>query len=297
MREYIIATDSTADLPEQYISDNGLMIFPLHYIINDIEYGREINDLPSHDFYQMMRDGSMPVTSATNQEYVYQQMEIAAKKNCDILYIGFSSGLSSSYSNGAMAAKRLMESYPGIRCIAIDTLNATAGQAIIVGLALKLKAAGRSIDETADFIKSNLNNIPLLFTVDDLFHLAKGGRLSRGAAALGTVINIKPMLHIEQSDGTLAVTGKVRGRKKAITALVEAIEGSLQEERYSGMKLYAVCVAHADSPEDASQLAALVKERTGFKEVPVLDLSPTLGAHAGAGTLVLGYAILKDFKV
>ena len=223
----------------------------------------------------------MPTTSATNQEYVFQLMGKAAKEGKDILYIGFSSGLSSSYGNGAVAAERIMEEHPECRCVAIDTLNATAGQAMMVDIAVGMKNDGRTLDETAEHIKNNLLHFPLLFTVDDLFHLAKGGRLSKGAAALGTIAGIKPMLHIEPEDGTLDVTGKVRGRKKAIAGLVETMAS------YGNIKR--ACVAHADCPDEAEALAEMARQRAGLEKVPVLELSPTLGAHSGAGTLVLGY--------
>lgn len=290
--EYIIATDSTADLAEEYVQKNEIEIYPLHYIIDGKEYGRELTELSNHEFYQAMRSGSMPKTSATSPEYVYNAMKKAAESGKDLLYIGFSSGLSSSYSNGGVQCNRIMEQYPERTFLAIDTLNATVSQALIVDTAVKMRAEGRTLQETADYISANLKNYVTTFTVDDLFHLVKGGRLNKSAAIIGTMISIKPMLKVDGDNGTLAVTGKVRGRRKAIAALCDGIETLMKEDRFQGKHLQAVNVAHGDCREEAEYLAAMIKEKYGLQEVGLQELSPTLGSHAGAGTIAMGVAIL-----
>ena len=290
--DFIIATDSTADLAEEYIKKNEIEIYPLHYIIDGTEYGRELTELSNHDFYQSMRNGSMPKTSATSPEYVYNAMKKIAESGKDLLYIGFSSGLSRSYNNGGVKCKRIMEKYPDRTFLAIDTLNATVSQALIVDTAVKMRAEGKFLQETADYIHENLKNYVTTFTVDDLFHLVKGGRLNKSAAIIGTIISVKPMLKVDEKDGTLAVTGKVRGRRKAIAALCDGIETLMHEERFQGKILQAVSVAHGDCLEEAQYLVSLIKEKYGLKEVTLQELSPTLGSHAGAGTLAMGVAIL-----
>ncbi len=283
VRKYIISTDSTDDLPRNFISEHQVSIHPLNYIIKDKEYGFALTQLSSHEFYEEMRAGQMPTTCASNPEYITQLMTKKVEEGYDILHISFSSALSSSYNNAAICANEIMEEHPEAKIIVIDSMCASSGQGLLVERAVSLKEKGLSIDEVAQWVEDNKLKIVHHFTVEDLFNLMRGGRISKTTAVVGTALKIQPILHVD-NEGRLENIGKVRGRKKAITTLVESIEENIDKESDAP-----IIVTHADSPEDALYVINLIKEKYPDRTIMQTDIGPTIGAHSGPGTMLVAY--------
>ena len=278
--KYIISTDSTADLPESYVKEHGIAIQFLSYAFGDTVYGLN-NQMDPHAFYDRMRSGEMPTTNACIPDEVQQSFESHLKEGYDILHIGFSSGLSASYNNARIAANELAEQYPDRKIILVDSLCASLGQGLLVHYAVTMKEQGKSLDEVAAWLEENKLHLCPQFTVDELFHLHRGGRVSKATAILGTMINIKPVLHVD-NEGHLTSVCNVRGRKKALLKLVE-IMGEQMGEYPNDI----VFISHGDCLEDAEFVASQVKERFGIQSFLIDYVSPTIGAHSGPGTVAL----------
>lgn len=280
-----ITTDSTADLPAEYLKEHNIGCMPISYILDGVTYGRE-RELDWKEFYAMMRnEGKMPTTSQINPAEAKEYFEEFVKTDKEILHIAFSSGLSGTYNNVCIAAQEVMEEHPDCRIVVLDSLCASLGEGLFVHKAVNLRNAGKTLDETADWLKENTQNFVHVFTVDDLFHLHRGGRVSRAAAIVGTLVSIKPKLHVD-SEGHLIVIGKVRGRKKALNALVDYMEEKmgkrLQENRDD-----CVFISHGDALEDAEYVRDQVRERFGMEHFLISHIGPTIGAHSGPGTIAL----------
>lgn len=280
MADYIISTDSTADLPEEYIKEHGIIIQNLSYCFGE-EVFSGTNDLDPKVFYARMRNGEMPTTNASIPEQVRASFEAVLKQGKDILHLGFSSALSSSCSTTIVVANELKEAYPERNIIVIDSLCASLGQGLFVHKAVQKKEAGEDIESVAAWLAENREHFCHLFTVDDLFHLHRGGRVSKATAIVGTIINVKPVLHVD-SEGRLINIDKVRGRKKSLSALVERM-GTL----IPGHENDIVFISHGDCLEDAQFVADQIKERFGISNFLINYVSPTIGAHSGPGTVAL----------
>lgn len=280
MGNFTITTDTTSDLPEEYLKENNLKLLSLYYNFNGTVYGGN-NNLDSKVFYDMMRDGAMPTTMAANPESARELFVGLLDEGYDILHIAFSSGLSSSYSAAATAARELLEERPEAKIIVIDSLCASLGEGLLVHKAIELKNKGKSIDEVAEWVEKNKLNLCHMFTVNDLFHLHRGGRVSKTTAIIGTLINVKPVLHVD-NDGHLVPLNNVRGRKKALIALVDQME-----TRIKGYDNDIVFISHGDCIEDAKYVAELIKERFGIDNSLINYVSPTIGSHSGPGTVAL----------
>lgn len=280
-----IITDSTADLPEEYLGEHNIGCMPISYILDGVTYGKE-KELDWKEFYSMMRnDGKMPTTSQINPAEAKEYFEEYIKTDKEILHLAFSSGLSGTYNNLRMAADEIMEEHPEVRIIVIDSLCASMGEGLFVHKAVKMRDAGATMDETAEWLRKNVLNFTHVFTVDDLFHLYRGGRVSKATAVIGTLASIKPTLHVDE-EGHLIVIGKVRGRKKSLNALVDYMEkkmGTRAQENKDDM----VFISHGDALEDAEYVRDLIKERFGFQNVLINHIGPTIGAHSGPGTIAL----------
>lgn len=284
MRDFLISTDSTASLPAEYIKENNIEIHPLHYIIDGKEYGMDLGiELTDKEFYNSIRDGKLPTTSATNPEYINRVMRKQVEDGYDVLHIGFSGGLSSSYSNAAMCAREIMEEKPECKIIVVDSLSAECGQALLVYRAVEMKKQGKSMEEIAAWIEENKLHVVHHFTMDDLFHLVRGGRLSKSSAIFGTALNIKPILHVDD-EGRLANIAKVRGSRKAMKTLVDTMLENADSENMSEIFL-----SHSDNEEGIKELEAMVREKYPESLIWILPVSPTVGAHTGVGTLVVAY--------
>ncbi len=281
---FIITTDTCCDLPKSYIKENGLDVVTLYYNMKGVVYGKDV-ELEVKAFYDMMRAGEMPTTMAANPEELREMFEKYLKAGKDVLHLAFSSELSSSYSNAAVVARELNEEYTDNKVVVIDTLSASLGQGLVIYKAVQLREDGWSIDEVARWVEENRLHFCHQFTVDDLNHLYRGGRVSKLTAVAGTLIQVKPILHVND-EGKLIPIGKVRGRKKSLMALVDNMERTIGSYRD---KNDIVFISHGDALEEAEYVAGLVKERFGIENFLIHPVSPTIGAHSGPGTIALFY--------
>jgi len=286
MRDFVIITETTADLPASYIEENGLIIAPLYYQIGDTVYGEE-KHMELKEFFDAMRNGAAPTTSASNPDTLRKLYIEIIESGKDILHLAFSSGLSCSYNNASFVANDISEEYPDAKITVIDTLCASLGQGLIVNSAVQMKKQGKSIDEIAAWVESKKLNLCHQFTVDDLIYLYRGGRLKKSSAILGTIINIKPVLHVD-NEGHLVPLTKVRGRQKSLNALVDNMVAALEGYDYDFENEW-VYISHGDCQEDAEYVKAQIEERIGVKNFMINYLSPTIGSHAGPGTVALFY--------
>ena len=281
MKPYIISTDCMADLPADFIEQHNLSIHPLYFQIGDQTYSATEGTLSEEEFYDKMRNGEMPTTMASNPEFIEQSFSENLAKGYDILHISFSSGLSSSYNNTAVTAKSMMEEHPDSKIIVIDSLCASMGQGLLVYYACKKKEEGATIDELAQYIEELIPHICHQFTVDNLFHLHRGGRVSRATAIIGTIANIKPVLHVD-NEGKLINIAKIRGRKRSLTTLVDNMEQAMQ-----GYDNPIVFISHGDCLEDALFVKEQIEERFGIHEFLINYVGSTIGAHTGPGVVAL----------
>ncbi len=282
MEEFKIITDTTADLPADYIRENGLGIMVLPYIVDGVSYGVD-KKMEVKEFYDRMRAGMMPTTSQVNPETAKEYLNRFLEENKKLLVLSFSSGLSGTCNNVTIAAESIRRERPDCRIIVVDTLCASLGEGLLVHKAVQLRKMGKSLEETAAWVEEHRENLVHVFTVDDLFHLHRGGRVSRATAIVGTLAGIKPLLHVDE-EGHLTAVGKVRGRKKSLQALVDLMEKQMGSWRE---KNDCVFISHGDCREDAEYVKKLVEERFGIRNFLVNEIGPTIGAHSGPGTVAL----------
>ena len=282
MSEYVITTDNNSDLPEKYLKDHGVGCMYLSYSMDGKNYTHE-NFLPEHEFYEAMRNGSMPTTAQVNPENAKALLEPYLKEGKDILHIAFSSGLSGTYNSSRIAAEELMEEYPDRRIIVVDSLSASLGQGLLVWLAQQKKELGQTLEDVADWAEKNKLKMVHLFTVDDLNHLYRGGRVSRTTAIVGSMLNIKPVLHVD-NEGKLTAIGNGRGRKKALQELVKLMDEKIGS---FGADCDTIFISHGDCEQDAQYVAAKVKEKYNIKNIIINQVGATIGAHSGPGTMAL----------
>ena len=281
--KFIILTDSSCDLPASLAEKMQIEVLPLTVYVENDSYrnyldGREIG---FKDFYQRLRTTSNVKTSAVNQAQFLDIIEPLVEAGNDVLYLGFSSGLSGTYNAGALAMNELSEKYPDRKLYAVDTLCASLGQGLLVYLCWQQQQAGKSIDEVRDYAENIKLNVCHWFTVDDLMFLKRGGRVSAATAIVGSMLSIKPVMHVD-NEGHLIKVDTARGRKASIRALVAQMEKLGTE--LAGQHIF---ISHGDCEEDARYLANLVSEKFGVKDVTINYVGPVIGAHSGPGTLAL----------
>lgn len=284
MREYKILTDSTTDLSPQLVAQTGVTVLPMTYTIGEKSYRNdpEETDLSSGDFYDMLRGGAMSTTSQINVETFREVAGKMARDGFDVLYVGFSSGLSGTFNSARIAFEDLSAEYPEHKFLAVDSLCASMGEGLLVYHAAQQQKAGRSIEETARWLEENKLHLAHWFTVDDLMFLFRGGRVSRTSAWAGTLLNIKPVMHVDD-EGHLIPLEKVRGRKKSLKALVDHME----QTATAPVADQTVFITHGDCIEDAEYVADLVRERFGVTDILINYVDPVIGAHSGPGTMAL----------
>ena len=285
MSEFVLMTDSSADLNQEMVQELGVTVLPLSFTIQGKVYrnypdNREM-DLPL--FYDMLRAGELATTSAVNVAEYTQAVEPILQEKKDVLILAFSSGLSSTYQASVLAAGELREKYPDRKIYTVDTLCASLGQGLLVYLAVQEQRKGRSIEEVRDWAESTKLNLCHQFTVDDLHFLKRGGRISATTAVVGSMLQIKPVLHVD-NEGHLINIGKARGRQASLKALVDKMEKTVTEE---GRKT--VFISHGDCRKDAVAVADMVRERFGTQDIRINYVGPVIGAHSGPGTLALFY--------
>lgn len=284
MEAFKIITNTTADLPMNYIKENQLGLIYFNYIMDEVSYGKD-KELEWKEFYRLMREeGKMPTTSQVNPQQYRECFEAFLKENKNLLYISFSSGLSGSCGNAILAAEELMEEKEDCRIIVVDSKCASMGEGLFVHKAVMMKKQGKSMEETADYLNELVPHLTHVFTVDDLNHLYRGGRVSKAAAIVGTIAGIKPILHVDD-EGHLIPLSKVRGRKKSLNALVDYMEEKVADGYLDKNDI--IFISHGDALEDAEYVKAEIEKRFGITEFMINHIGPTIGAHSGPGTIAL----------
>lgn len=280
---YIILTESNCDLSPEQIKKWNIEVLPMPFTVEGKQYlgypdGREMK---IEEFYKLLREGKMSKTAAPNPADFVEKVEPFLKERKDVLYIAFSSGLSSTCINANMAAAELMEKYPERKFIVVDSLCASMGLGLMVALACDKRDEGLSIEENAKWVEENKLHLCHWFTVNDLFHLKRGGRVSATSAILGSALGIKPVLHVDD-EGHLIPVSKVRGRKQSLDALVK-----MMAETVTDAKNGYVFISHGDCLEDAKYVEKQIREKLGSKKFYINFIGTSIGTHSGPGTVAL----------
>ena len=281
MKDYIICTDLGCDIRRNILEEWGVPYVELTFRFDQEDKDYTDKDIAIKDFYDRMREGSIAKTSAVNPDTFTGMFEQYVSQGKDVLYLGFSSGLSTTCNSAHIAAKELSEQYPYNKVLVVDTLCASAGQGLLLYLVLQKKALGYSVEEAAAYAEAIKAKICHWFTVDDLEYLKRGGRISPTVALVGNVLGVKPVLHVVH-EGHLVNKQKVRGRKAALRVLAEKY-GELAEDIQGGT----VFICNADCMQDVETLKEMIKEKYGVKVELVTDIGPVIGAHAGPGTIAV----------
>ena len=279
---YVIFTESTGDLTPALIEAADLRVLPMAFTLDGKEYrnypdGRE---MPAHDYYEKLRGGSLCTTSQVTMLEFQQAFTPVLEAGQDILYLAFSSGLSGTYQSGCIAAEELKEKFPGRRIVCVDSLQASMGEGLFCYLVGKKRCQGADLDTAADYARQIAPQVCAWFTVDDLMFLKRGGRVSSAAAVAGTLLGIKPVLHVDE-EGHLIPKEKVRGRRASLDALVKHFEATALDKTGG-----TVFISHGDCADDARYVIDKLRA-LGVKEIEMGDIGPVIGAHSGPGTVAL----------
>ena len=285
MSEFIIVTDSSADLDTGMARELDVQVLPLGFVLEDHTYYNypDNREMDPHVFYDRLRRGEVATTNAVNVAQYTETLEPLLQAGQDVLVLAFSSGLSTTYNSSAIAVEELSAKYPERKLYTVDTLCASLGQGLLVWYAAQQQNKGWSIEEVRDWVEEHKLNLCHQFTVDDLHFLKRGGRISAATAMVGSMLHIKPILHVD-GEGHLINIGKARGRQASLKALVDRMEETAID---SGS--LTVFISHGDCLEDAQTVAEMVKERFGVRDVYINYVGPVIGAHSGPGTLALFY--------
>lgn len=284
MRDFCFSTDSNSDMPLEYIEKLNVTIIPQYYSFGDTVYGDELQMSPS-EFYARMKNGELPQSQANNPAVIEDKFRAILDQGKDIIHIAFSSALSGSYNNVCMVARELLEEYTDAKITVIDSLNASLAETIMVIHGSNMKANGSSYEEIVTELEEFKDHLDVQFTVNDLFHLQRGGRVSKTTAVVGSALNLKPFLYVNNAGG-LTSDGTARGRKKSINTLIDRMKATMADDTDYSLP---VGVIHGDCLEEAQFVAELIKAETKFTTVIINDISPSVGAHAGPGTLGIIY--------
>ena len=279
---YVIFTESTGDLTPALIEAADLRVLPMAFTLDGKEYrnypdGRE---MPAHDYYEKLRGGSLCTTSQVTMLEFQQAFTPVLEAGQDILYLAFSSGLSGTYQSGCIAAEELKEKFPGRRIVCVDSLQASMGEGLFCYLVGKKRCQGADLDTAADYARQIAPQVCAWFTVDDLMFLKRGGRVSGAAAVAGTLLGIKPVLHVDE-EGHLIPREKVRGRRASLDALVKHFEATALDKTGG-----TVFISHGDCADDARYVIDKLRA-LGVREIEMGDIGPVIGAHSGPGTVAL----------
>lgn len=283
MKKYVIITDSTSDLPHDIAEEMDIKVIPMTFEVAGKSYINypDSRELDPHDFYDMLRSGETAVTSLINSMTFIDWFEPIAKEGADILYIGFSAAMSGTYNASLAAAEMVMEKYADSRIICVDSKAASMGEGLLAYSAALQRDKGMSIDELHQWLLDNRLRLCHWVTVDDLNHLKRGGRVNPLTAAIGTALNMKPIIRVDD-EGSLVPVTNVRGRKKSIHTLVDRMA-----ETAINPQEQVVFIGHGDNREDALQMEKLVREKLKVKDVVIGTIGPVIGSHSGPGTLTL----------
>ena len=279
MKDYIIFTDSTADLPLSIVKELDVKIVPMELTFDNEKYFQD-SDVDFKKFYSDLRNGKLPKTTCTNSAKFIEFFEPYLKNNKDILYICFSSALSKTYECAIIAANELNKKYAN-KVAVVDSKSASLGQGLLVYYAAKKRQTGANLEEVKAWLEENKTKMCHWFTVDDLFHLKRGGRISTAIATLGSILNVKPILNIN-NEGVLMPRGKVRGRKASLLALINEMEKNFIKSEND-----VIFISHGDAIDDAKFVSDQIKEKFGIENIIINYIGPTIGSHTGAGTIAL----------
>ncbi len=282
-RKFAIVTDSACDMPEEYYASHDVECVRLGFLMDSVLYGGEDGEsIDTHVFYERMRnDKAMPTTHQVNVECAKNHIEKFLSAGRDVLVVAFSSGLSGTANSFFVAAKELSEKYPERKVLVSDSLCASMGEGLYLDYAVRKADTGASLQETYDYLESIKPNICHFFTVDNLFHLKRGGRVSAAVAVVGTLLSIKPVMHVDD-EGHLIPIGKAMGRKKSIKALFDKMRET--QDMQAGDPVF---ISHGDCIDDANDLAAMIRGEFPGHEISINFIGPVIGAHSGPGTLAL----------
>lgn len=281
---YQVFSDSSCNMPGHVIDELGVKVFPLVFTVDGQHYQSylEGEDVDLKQFYDMMREGKVITTSLPNLADAREMLVDTLERGNDVLYLGFSSGLSGTYEAIDLMMRDLGEQYPDRKLISVDSLAASGGEGLLLWHAMQMVDSGATMEEVAEWLEANKLKCAHWFTVDDLMFLFRGGRVSRSSAWAGTLLKIKPVMHVDNA-GHLIPLEKVRGRKKSLDALVDHMEQSAS----APVADQKVIITHGDCQEDADYVAAQIRERFGCIDIDIYIVDPVIGAHAGPGTLAL----------
>ena len=280
MQDYILMTDSDSDLPYALKVEHDIPVVYMPYTLEGKEYYDDLGQTLDHkSFYDKMRQGAHPTTSALNEAVYEEYFEPILSGGKDILFLAFSSQLSMTINAIRATRETLLAKYPERKFILVDTLSISGPQTLLVLKANEMYRAGEPIEKVAQWVEDNKLRAQAFFTVDDLKYLQRGGRISSTAAALGTLLDLKPILS-ETREGKLAAASKVRGRRKALSFIVDkAVECIVDQKESIGL------VIHADALKDAETLTAMLREKLPEMTIRIEPIGPVIGAHAGPGTV------------
>jgi DegV family protein with EDD domain len=274
-----IVTDSASDLPLHFFQEHDVQFIPLRVHLNDKEY-LDLETIQPQEVFEHIRNGAHPKTSQAAPNTIYNTFESIVKNGDACVYIAFSSQLSGTYQTSVMMQQEIKENYPDAKIEVIDTKCASLGQGLVVYYAVQLLKQQLPFEELVKKIKAYSAHMEHIFTVDDLDFLAKGGRVSKASAFVGGLLNIKPLLHVE--DGKLIPIEKIRGRKKVLKRMVE-----LMEERGQDLASQTIAISHGDDEQTALELKQLIIEKFGCQSFIISSLGSAIGSHAGPGTIAL----------
>ena len=283
MSEYVLFTDSNTDLPADLVQQLDLSVIPMLFEMDGKSYYNypDNHEMDPKEFYAALRGGKVCTTSQVSPSRFEEIFSPVLESGRDILYLCFSSGLSGTYNTSRLAVEELREKFPDRKIRTVDTLAASMGQGLLVYLAAKKRQEGMGLDELGDWVEENRLKLCHWFTVDDLMFLKRGGRVSGAAAVMGTMLGIKPVLHVDD-EGHLIPMEKVRGRRASLDALVKHMQATAIRPAEQ-----TVFISHGDCQADCDYVAQQLREKLGVKEIVTSYIGPVIGAHSGPGTVAL----------
>lgn len=279
MNDYVIVTDSTADLPHEVSEELEIKVIPMKYIMDD-KVNLDLN-VDTEEFYGFLREKKLSYTTQINTQEFVDFFSVYLDQGKDVLYIGFASALSGTYNNAILASEELSKKYPDRKIEVLDSKSASIGQGLLVYYAALKKNQGLDMNQLSEWVEQNKLKCCHWFMVDDLYHLKRGGRVSSTAAVVGSILSVKPILCLDNS-GKLSICERVRGRRKAFDLIISKVRDVNPDIRSQ-----TVIIAHGDSPEDAQYTVNKIKEEFGVSSVIVSRIGPVIGSHTGPGALAM----------
>ncbi len=285
MSNFAILTDSCCDLPQSIITEHQINVLPLSFLIGEQTYHNypDNREMSPQDFYARLRNGEMASTSAVNVGQYHEAFLPVLQQGQDILVLAFSSALSTTYQSAVIAAEDFADQYPDRKILVVDTLSASMGQGLLVYLAAQKAQAGASLEEVHAWVEDNKLSVAHQFTVDDLAFLKRGGRISTATAVVGTMLSVKPLLHVSE-EGKLVSIGKARGRNAALKSLISKVESTALEN------IDTLFISHGDCLEEVEPMVDEIRAKfPQISTVKISNMGPVIGAHAGPGTVAVFY--------